>query len=99
MHVISRKRLQEFWKGHPDAEKDLLAWYKVAKKARWTKFADVRATFRSADQVKRCVVFNIVHNRYRLIVIITGDWKRILVRRILTHKDYDRDDWKSDCGA
>jgi len=99
MHVISRKRLQEFLRDHPDAAKDLLAWYKLARKACWTKFADVRETFRTADQVKKCTVFNIAHNRFRLIVLITRDWKRVLVRRVLTHKEYDRGDWKSDCGA
>jgi mRNA interferase HigB len=97
MHVISRKKLREFWADHADAEKELLAWYKVAKAARWTKLTDVRVTFRTADLVGKCIVFNILPNRCRLVVIITKDWKRVLVRHVLTHKDYDPDEWKSDC--
>jgi mRNA interferase HigB len=97
MHIISKKKLRDFWAEHADAKNELVAWYKVAKKARWTRFADVRATFRTADLVGKCIVFNILHNRYRLVVIITRDWKRVLVRHVLTHADYDRDAWKSDC--
>jgi mRNA interferase HigB len=99
MHVISKKRLRDFWEHHPDSEKELLAWYKIARKARWSRLAEVRATFRSADKVGKCVVFNIRHNRYRLVVIITRDWKRVLIRHVLTHADYDLGKWKSDCGC
>lgn len=97
MHVISKKRLREFWQNHGDAERDLVAWFKVARKARWHRIADVRVPFRHADQVGRCIVFNIRGNRYRLIVRVTRNWRRIYVRHVLTHKDYDRETWKADC--
>ena len=97
MHVISRKKLREFGEQHPDAEGPLTAWYKTVRKARWQKFADVRAAYPSADQVGKCIVFNIGGNKYRLIVIIPPDWRRVYIRFVLTHKDYDRGGWKVDC--
>ena len=36
---------------HPDAEAPLTSWYKAVRKARWRRFADIRAVFPSADQV------------------------------------------------
>jgi len=97
MHVISKKKLREFWDGHPDAEAPLLAWYKTMRKANWRKFADIRAVFPSADQVGKCVVFNIGGNKYRLIAIVSRSWRRLYVRFVLTHREYDREDWKADC--
>ncbi len=54
------------------------------------------AGFPSADRYGHCLVFNIRHNRYRLIVRPSANWKRLYVRHILTHKDYDKDVWKND---
>jgi hypothetical protein len=42
MHVISKKRLREFWERSPEAETPLCAWYRVAEHATWEKFADIR---------------------------------------------------------
>jgi len=96
MHVISRKALQQFWVLHPDAEGPLRAWYRIACKASWTKFADVRADCPAADQVGKFTVFDIGGNKYRLITVIHYNRGKVYVRHVLTHKDYDRGDWKYD---
>ena len=96
-HVISKPRLRAFWEKHRDAQGELEEWFKVARKARWGQLADVRMQFPSADQVGRCLVFNICHNKYRLIVRRSQNWKHLAVRHILTHKDYDRNQWKQSC--
>src|SRR5438067_1064379 len=94
MHVISRKRLREFWAEHPDAEGPLSEWFRVASRAEWRKFAEVRAYHPAADLVEGFVVFNIAGNKYRLIIDIYYEDQVILVRRVLTHKDYDKGHWK-----
>ncbi len=94
MHVISRKRLREFWIEHRDAEGPLSEWFKVARRAGWQKFADVRSYHPAADLVDDFVVFNIGSNKYRLITEIYYKDQVILVRHVLTHKDYDQGKWK-----
>jgi len=96
-HVIAKPRLRAFWEKHRDAQKELEAWFKSARKARWMCLADVRVPFPSADQVGRCLIFDVCHNRYRLIVRATRNWKRIYVRHVLTHNDYDKGQWKKGC--
>jgi mRNA interferase HigB len=96
MHVISRKKLREFWNQHDDAEPPLRAWYKVVKHANWETFADVRATYSSADQVGKFVVFNIGGNKYRLVTVIHYDRAKVYIRHVLSHTEYDRGDWKED---
>ena len=44
-NVVSKARLRAFWEQHRDAQKELEAWFKIVRKARWTDLADVRASF------------------------------------------------------
>lgn len=97
MRIISKRRLQEFWIGNPVAEKSLLSWYETVKKADWEKFSDVRETFRRADVCRDCVIFDIGGNKFRLITKIRYQKKRVYIRFVLAHSDYDKDLWKSDC--
>ncbi len=96
MHVISRKALRAFCAKHPEAQVPLEAWYRIAKHAEWQTFADVRSIYSSADQVGKFTVFNIGGNKYRLVVVIHFDRGRIYIRHVLTHAEYDKDDWKYD---
>lgn len=99
MRVIKRGRLEEFWSGagHGDSKSALLAWYQITTDAVWRSFAEVKATFRTADLFGDCVIFNIGGNKYRLIARIRYE-SRVYVRHVLTHSEYDRGRWKADCG-
>lgn len=90
MHVISLKKLKEFWEQHRDAEMPLRAWYKEAEHATWASSAEVKETYRSASIIDcKRVVFNIAGNKYRLVVWIHYLFGRINIRWIGTHKAYD----------
>jgi mRNA interferase HigB len=86
--------MRTFWSIHPNAESGLNNWFRVAKRADWTMFADVQATFRSADKVGKFTVFNIGGNKYRLISEINYERGIVFLRHILTHADYSRGAWK-----
>jgi mRNA interferase HigB len=96
MHVISKKKLREFWEKHLKAQASLEQWYQVAKSAAWESFADVRKTFNTADQVDRFTVFNIGGNKYRLIAVIHFNRGKLYVRHVLTHAEYDEGKWKDE---
>jgi len=97
--VISRKKLREFYEVHEDAAVPLHIWFRIVEHARWTSFSDVRATFgRRVDRVGSCYVFDIHGNDYRLVVKISKVWKKVWIRRVLTHGEYNRGEWKKDCG-
>lgn len=95
MNTISLKKIREFVSEHPDSKSSLTAWYKMVKKARWRSFAAVRMVYPHADLVGNYTVFNIRGNHYRLIAEINYQYQQILIREILTHRDYDKDKWKS----
>ncbi|MCF8296827.1 MAG: type II toxin-antitoxin system HigB family toxin [Melioribacteraceae bacterium] len=94
MHIITRKRLLEFSKKHPDSTESLDRWYRIVKQSNYKSFAELRKTFHKADQVGKFTVFDIGGNKYRLIAYIVYSAKRIYIRHILTHPEYDKGKWK-----
>ncbi|MGH9845610.1 MAG: type II toxin-antitoxin system HigB family toxin, partial [Blastocatellia bacterium] len=46
-----------------------------------------------------CTVFNIGGNKYRLVVSIDYRKQVIYVKHVLTHSEYDKENWKKDCGG
>jgi len=101
VRVISRKRLREFWKVHPDAEAALKSWYKVVKNSAWKSPHELAGTIHGVDPVKvssgnTVSVFNIARNNYRLVAHIHFDKQRAFVLRVMTHKEYDREKWKDE---
>ncbi|MHC5936650.1 type II toxin-antitoxin system HigB family toxin [Nostoc sp.] len=96
MHIISRARLSEFWEKHPNAQTSLRLWYKLTSVAEWQNLVELRETFPSADQVGNFTVFNISGNNYRLITLVDYKYQKVFIRHILTHAEYDKNDWKND---
>ena len=94
MRVISLRILREFWEIYPDAETPLRTWYRIALIEEWQNLSEIRRTFPHADSVGDLTVFNIGGNKYRLIVRIRYDFQLINIRAVLTHKEYDKGDWK-----
>lgn len=57
----------------------------------YTQHLDVQADFPQADFIgPRRAVFNICRNAYRLVVDMRYDLRRVYVRHVVTHAEYDR---------
>lgn len=99
MRIISPTRLEEFWRSHAKARPALERWLKEVKSASWEDFEQLRQAFPHADQVKvqsrRLVtIFNAGGNDYRIITAIHYNHARIYILRVLTHAEYDKEEWK-----
>lgn len=97
MHIISKKALRDFWLKDKTAEIPLDNWFKKVKKVEWDNLAQVQIDYRHADLVGRCVVFNIGGNKYRLITKIEFEKKLVFIKSVLTHTEYDKNNWKKLC--
>jgi mRNA interferase HigB len=91
MQVIARKALKEFWARHNRAERPLTAWYAAVSKATWSGPADVKEMFgTTVDFVAdNRIVFDIAGNKYRVVVHVAYKFKRILIKFVGTHAEYD----------
>ena len=98
MHVISKRKLREFWENpkNANAEGPLSEWYEHVRQAKWQCFTDVKQTFNSCDQVGSKTVFDVGGNRFRVIAFIDYERQRVYIRAVLCHKEYGKGKWKND---
>lgn len=94
VNVLSAKTVRRFAALYAEAADELLEWYFVARHANWRSPADVRQVFTDVDQVKCLLIFNIRHNRYRLIVKVDYRANLLMVKEFLTHAQYKKGAWK-----
>jgi mRNA interferase HigB len=93
MRIIAIGTLKSFWMKHPQAETPLRAWYAEASHADWARPAEVKAAHRNASFIgTKRVIFNIKGNDYRLIVAVHYDKRRLFIRFVGTHSEYDKID-------
>jgi mRNA interferase HigB len=65
----------------------------VVKAVDWSKPTNIKDMFRSADILANDrVVFNIGGNKYRLVVAVHYRGRRVYIRFVGTHAEYDRID-------
>jgi len=95
VNVISKAGLIDLLQDKSeDVRRDALAWYAMAKGSDWADFAGVRTSVPDVDLVNELLVFNIRRNRYRLIVYPVFSRRKLYIKALLTHKEYDRKEWK-----
>jgi mRNA interferase HigB len=91
MHVISFKKLREYFEKETNSKVALQDWFKRAKKAEWDNYSDLKNTFNSADNVgNNRYVFNIKGNHYRVVAIVRFSIKRVFIRWVGNHSEYNR---------
>ena len=94
MNVVSHKAIRVFCEEDPHAPTALDHWYRVAKRALWSSFAEVKQSFSTADFVAPQIVFDVGGNKYRLIVEVNFSRRVLFIRGIMTHKEYMKGAWK-----
>ncbi|MGD0141208.1 MAG: type II toxin-antitoxin system HigB family toxin [Tepidisphaeraceae bacterium] len=103
MRILTWRALREFGNKWPAAVNPLQEWYKLALRATWRNFADVKATFGQTDRVRvrsgqTVCVFDIGGNKFRLVAFVSYAKGKVYVLRVMTHGEYDRGNqrWKDE---
>lgn len=81
----------EYAKTYPSAANALFEWYHELVKADFANFHELKAAYGSASLVgDNRVVFNIMGNKYRLVIRIIFEYKAIQIKWFGTHDEYDK---------
>lgn len=96
MHIISWKKISNFVDKYPNSGPSLKSWFKIVQNTDFKDFNELRKVFKSADQVGKFTVFNISGNNFRLISVIHYNRKKVFIRHVLTHSEYDKGKWKEE---
>ena len=87
MQILTKKVIRDYGNTqHLDVAEALLEWFEMAEAAEWKTAADVPARYVGNNRY----VFNIMGNRFRLIVRIFFPAYQVYVRFLGTHAEYDR---------
>lgn len=88
---MTRKKIRDYGKKHPQFFESLDNWYSIVEKANWCNFHDVKGVFNSADAVgNNLYVFNVRGNQLRIVVKIVFRVRTVFVKFIGTHAEYDK---------
>jgi len=95
-NIITRKAILEYADQYPAASNALYVWYHELRLADFASFNELKSVYGDASVVgDQRVVFNIMGNRYRLVVRIVFEYRVIQVKWFGTHSEYDSIDVES----
>lgn len=94
MNVVAKATLRAFWLVHARAQGPLEAWFADVKQASWDGPADVKTQFGSTVDfiADNRLIFDVGGNKYRVVVHVAYRFKRVLIKFVGTHAEYDRID-------
>lgn len=90
MHIITKRRIIEARALYPHSVSALAGWLKIVEENEFKSFSELKAVFNSIDKVGNLFVFDIGGNKLRLIASIHFNRKKLYIRHILTHQEYDK---------
>lgn len=97
MWVISKKMLNAAVERLPKSQQPAAqtaydAWHKVAEKAAWGSYSEVKLTFNTADQVSGKLVLDVGGNKHRIVAVPGYKSKKLFLIWAGSHKEYDKID-------
>jgi mRNA interferase HigB len=91
MRIVTFTKISKYIKKHADSKVSLKDWYFKTKNSDWNNLSELKQSFNSVDYIgNNRYVFNIKKGSYRLVAIIIFASKKVYIRYIGTHAEYDR---------
>jgi mRNA interferase HigB len=104
VRIVTAGRIKQWTKEHPVIAAQLLRWLGIMETlTECHSFNDLRGGFNAVDRVitrkgNAVCVFDLGHGKssYRLIAAVHFNTQIVFVLRLLTHAEYDKNEWKSE---
>ena len=92
-NIIARRTLPEYCRKYPEAATALQEWYYELLVSEFRNFNELKKVYGNASLVgDDRVIFNIMGNKFRLVVRMVFDYKAIQIKWFGTHAEYDQTD-------
>ena len=92
-NIITRKALLDYCKKYPQAATALHEWYHELVISDFKSFNALKKVYGNVSLVgDERVVFNIMGNKFRLVVRLIFEFKTIQIKWFGTHSEYDKID-------
>jgi mRNA interferase HigB len=95
-NIIARRTLLGYCKKYPEAASALQEWYYELLRSDYKNFNELKKAYGNASIVgDNRVVFNILGNKFRLVIRLVFEYKTIQIKWFGTHAEYDKTDVNS----
>lgn len=92
-NIITRRTLLDYVRIYPQASNALYEWYHQFRRLDASSFNDIKSVCGNASIVKDDrLVFNIMGNKFRLVVRVSFEYRTVQIKWFGTHKEYDNID-------
>ena len=89
-NIINRQTLLAYCKRYPQASIALQEWYYELLRSEFRNFNELKTVYGNVSIVSDDrIVFNIMGNKFRLVVRIVFQYNVIQIKWFGTHKEYD----------
>lgn len=90
-NIINRRTLLSYINEYPQAAFALQEWYHELESSDFNNFNELKKAYTKASIVgDNRVVFNILGNKYRLVVRIVFSFKVVQIKWFGSHSEYDK---------
>jgi len=91
MKLLGKLTLQNFIESYQDARSQIESWQTEVEDAQWDTPHEMKSRYPKASLLKnQQIIFDICGNKYRLWVQINYKNRIVLVKKVGTHKEYDK---------
>lgn len=91
MRIVTFKAIKEYVEKDANAAIALYEWYHRVRRANWNNLLELKKDFNTVDYVgNERYVFIIKGNHYRIVCIIIFASKKVYIRFIGTHGEYNK---------
>jgi len=91
MKLLSKQLLRDFVEKHADARSQIESWEAEVEGTQWDTPHELKHRYPKASILKdQHVIFDIYRNKYRLWVRISYKNGVVLIKKIGTHKEYEK---------
>ncbi|MBK2025366.1 type II toxin-antitoxin system HigB family toxin [Francisella philomiragia] len=90
MHIISKKKLRDYYQNNAQSKIPLSEWYYKMKHSNVSNIIELKEIFNSVDPAHGYTIFNVGGNNYRIITAIHYNFQRCYIRAIWTHAEYSK---------
>lgn len=92
MRILGSALAAGFSRKHPQARTAIARILDITGEVTWASLVDVKRTFSSADYVSGRIIFDVGGNKYRMIASVDFKEQVLVIERVLTHQEYDREE-------
>jgi mRNA interferase HigB len=92
-NIIARRTLLDYIRKYPEAAAALQEWYYELLLSEFRNFNELKKVYGNASLIgDDRVIFNIMGNKFRLVVRMVFEYRAIQIKWFGTHAEYDQTD-------